>query len=167
MGWGTQKACTFKLEVDIAAAAAGPTLEAHTSIDRISAPIGAIKKVRQYNYGPTSTGDFPIQVLPKNTTYHALHLFEMAAGDVNKIKVEVDQNRVWEAESFLMNAFYGFQGITRQSGVYSIVFDASTRLGDVLPLVNNGRPVSDFLLTVDMAVANNFTLVTEELGLPF
>jgi hypothetical protein len=166
LAWGTQDVSTFQIEVDIDAAATAPTIEAYAEISRVRRPLGIISKNRRFTIGVTSTGERQIQNLPKiGTSYAALHMFETTAADISEVLVEIDQTKVWETPAFLANAVYDVNEITTQSGIFSTIFDFDRRVSSTLSMVkSDGSVVSDFMVTTTMAVAADFTIVTEEFG---
>jgi len=166
LAWGTQDVSTFQVEVDIATGATAPTLEAYAEISRVRRPLGIISKNRRFTIGVTGTGDRQIQNLPKiGTSYAAIHAFETTAADIASMLVEIDQTKVWETPSFLANAIYDANLIETQSGIFSVIFDFDRRVSSTLSMVkSDGTVVSDFMVTANVANAQDFTLVTEEFG---
>jgi hypothetical protein len=165
LGWGTADVATFQIEVDIASGALAPTLDAWADVVDVEETMGAIIKNRQYTIPVTATGVRNVQELPKTgTAYYALHLFETAAADISAVEIKTNQRDRFDAPAALNTAILATQDITVQSGVFSVVFDRTRRVGDSLSMVEGGRPVSDFQLDATMAVANNFTIITEEIG---
>ncbi|MEQ8585934.1 MAG: major capsid protein P2 [Thalassobaculaceae bacterium] len=167
--WGTADVPTFQIEVDVASGALAPTLEAYATISRARRPLGAIKRMRRFVVPVTATGDVQVQNLPKiGTSYNALHMIETTAGDINSVLVEVDQTKVWDTPAFLANSLYAQRDLVPQSGIFHVVFDYDKRAGSPLSMVKaDGSVVSDFMVTANMAVAANVTILTEETGLRF
>lgn len=164
LAWGTQDIQTFQIEVDIDGGATSPQLKAYADISDQKRNLGVIKKNRRYNVGVTATGDRQYNELPKGPSYYALHLFEDTAGDITHVEVATNQMPRFDAPAAIAGAVYGYQELTSQSGIYSVIFDRTRRVADVLPTLQNGAPISDLMLTATMGAANNFTIVTEELG---
>jgi len=161
LGWGTDGLATLQVEVDIVAGATSPVLDLWAEISDVRETMGIIKKMRRFQIGVTSVGDRQVQNLPRvGTSYYALHAFEGADGDITNVQVKTNNLIRFDAPSDIVNAVYGAESLTDQSGMFSVSFDRTRRVGDALSMAN----VSDYLLTATMANATDFTIVTEEAG---
>jgi hypothetical protein len=166
LGWGTGDVATFTVEVDIDAGATSPTLEARALVDRTNRPLGPIVKWRRFTVPVSATGIVNVTTLPKSDAYYRLHAFSTLIDDV---EVKVDQVEVFKATDAQMRELYAEQGLSVPAALTSIIFDATQRVGDALPMfVQTGpkttRPVSEFRVDYNMNTATSFTLITETVG---
>ncbi len=90
-----QKITTLSVEIDINAAATSPALSAK-AVQSLPRPVGMIKKVRQFNYTVSATGDFEISDLPKGDIINKVVFDNHATIASTKLKVERDNFIVFE-----------------------------------------------------------------------
>jgi hypothetical protein len=178
LAWGTADISTFQIEVDIAAAATGPTLIPHADVEYTSRPNGLISKWRSYTQPVSGVGITTNNTLPKNPAeaYQAIHAFMQTATDISDVTVKTDQvvrfqGTFTDMTSLLTHEGGNGNGWSPQASMFHIVFDRTGRVADALPMqyVNaSGKPtgqlVGDFRIDWDMANANSFPFIVEVLG---
>lgn len=161
LAWGTADLNTMTLEIDIDAGASSPTLEARGVINRIARPMGPIVKWRKFNANAGGAGLFNIQTLPKIDSYYGVHF---ATASIDNARALLDQVETWNFTEAQMQAFLTNEGLTPQTGYYHLVWDATNRLADSLPMVVGDRRAGDFRIDLTMAAAASFDYITETLG---
>lgn len=172
LAWGVADVATFQVEIDIAAGATAPTLDVRAYVERKSQPLGPIVKWRRFTVAPAATGVFNFSTLPRDAgNYGRLHFFENAAGDINSIEVIREGRQVFSADDADFEALMTELGLTPQAALTTVAFDADQQVSNFLPmrvpLDRNGarsRPVTDFRVNIDYAVAAASTLIAEILG---
>ena len=166
LAWGTQDISTFTVEVDIAAGATAPTLDARIVVDRVRRPLGPIVKWRRFTVPVSAVGIVNVTTLPKQDAYYRLHAFSTLIDDV---EVNIDQLEVFKMDDAHMRELYTEMGLAVPAALTSIIFDPTQRVGDALAMVTrlpNGQSqaVSEFRVDYNMNTATSFPLITEVLG---
>ncbi len=94
---------SISLEIDIASAATGPlfTVTAQTTPSRFA---GLIKVVKNFNYTPSSSGEYDIVDLPKGPLINRI---TMQSADVNRVKVSRDDTDVFDRTKALNAVLQG------------------------------------------------------------
>jgi hypothetical protein len=165
LAWPMGDVSTFTLEVDIAAGRTAPALSVKGLIERDAVDsegkprvrLGAIKKIKRHTVPITLIGVNNYSTLPKGDAYSALHC---VSPNVLNMVVTADGRERFNANSADITELFGQEGLQRQTGVFSVVFDATKRLGDVLPTNN----LSDLRLEFDMSAATSFVMLSEAIG---
>lgn len=174
LAWGMADVQNFTMEIDIDSGATSPTLAMVAEKEISNDPMGPIVKWRRNQIQVSGTGVRSVTDLPRNAgeSYKALHAFETAAGDISDVLVRFDGEDFFDVTDAQATELYADAGFTQQSagGVFTISAQGLTgRSADVWPMVrqvgNQQRRVQDFRVDFNMAVANNFTLISETLGL--
>lgn len=166
---------TFAVQVTIAAGRLSPTLEVYSIVDNARGqngkllPLGPIIKTRKFNVGvsavgvKTLTNDIPREL----GDIRALHFFETAANDISSVIVKLDQVTAFERTRALNDSIQSYLGKTPDAAVFHCDFTESGRPDDRLPMSRpNGKLVGEFRMDIDMAVANDFSILAEYLGAP-
>jgi len=91
---GTADVATVDITFDIDAAAVNPVIQAQAVLSP-NTPLGLITKVKEFPVSSATAGEKEIDNLPKRARVGAIHL--MGKSDINKIEVEVDSYKVYEA----------------------------------------------------------------------
>jgi|SRR5579883_164801 len=173
LAWGTADVGTFQIQVDIAAAATGPSLSATAEVEYISRPNGVIAKWRKFNQVVSATGHNINNNLPKiaGEAYQAIHCVPTASTDITDVTVTVDNViRFQLTEATANNLYTHYGNLTPQTALFSIVFDRTLRVSDALAMsyTQNGKAtgqvVQDFRVDFNMNAANSFNFYTLVLG---
>lgn len=167
-GWGTFGLSTLQLEIDIAAGAVAPTLEARAEIEDSTEALGAIVKWKRFNYAAAGAGDFDITNLPKSDAWSRLHIFTAQA---SAAVLKADNVDIFDMSLTDATAFYASKtSLTMQANVLSVVLDSSQQFDAFLPMTRKiaGREIAvqDLLLRVTLGAAANFVVIGEQVGLP-
>lgn len=161
---------SFQIEVEIKAGVVNPSLEAHAEYvpGNPAAGIGLIKKLMGQTVQVATAGAraVTIDTLPPIGGLHALHCFEAAAGDIERIALKVDTVEEFAADRALADILNKRHGHTSIPGVFSVRFNRSGDMGYALPTMGPGGRQPIFELSFDMANASSFDLVHEYLGVP-
>lgn len=176
LAWATEgNLSTFTMEIKVAAGRVSPKIEVSAIVDNARAPnggllpFGPIIKTRRFNVGvsavgvKTLTNDIPREL----GDIRALHFFENTAGDVSKLTVKLNQAIAFERDAALNRAIQNQLGFNPDPAVFHADFTETGRPEDRLPTrLPNGKLVGEFRMDVDMAAANDFTILAEYLGQP-
>lgn len=165
LAWPMGDVRTFTVEVDIAAGRTAPALTLKGLIERnatdeLGKPrtrLGAIKKIKRHTVPVNIVGINNYSTLPKGDAYAALHCF---SSNIARVVVTTDGLERFNANSADITEVLAQEGLTRQANVFTVAFDQTKRLGDVL-LTNN---LSDFRIDFDMAAASAFVMLVETIG---
>jgi hypothetical protein len=178
LAWGMADASSFSLEVDIAAAATGPTLTAHAEVEYISRPTGVIEQWLKFNQPIGATGQNINNTLPKipGQAYSEIHAMQVNNTDITDVQVTVDNVIRYQCTQTDSNVLLHGEGWTPQTsggaggGAMSILFDRTGRVSDALAISYTsggkltGANVQDFRVMFDMNAANSFNFITVILG---
>jgi ureidoglycolate hydrolase len=170
-GWGTADVSSFTVELTISGAAVAPALTGWAEIEDTVENIGVIIKRRTHSSKAASgAGLFQINDLPRKPleAYARLHLFSSA---VTSAKVVADSVEFFDLPRAVASALYAKQGITQQSNVFHVLFDATEQVTDLLPMTREvpgiGKVlVQDFRLDLTMSGASTFDIIAEVVGIP-
>jgi hypothetical protein len=169
-GWGTADLQSFTVELTISAAAVAPALTGWAEVEDVSEPIGAILKRRTHSSKAASgAGLFQINDLPRKPSeaYARLHLFSNL---VTEVKVVADSVEFFDLPKQVATALYAKQGITQIANCFTVAFDSTEQVSDILPMVRmvNGQPVlvQDFRIDATLSGAATFDIVAELVGRP-
>jgi hypothetical protein len=172
LGWGMGDVSNFTVEIDIDSGADAPTLAAVAETEISNEVMGPIVKWRRNQIQVSGTGIRSVTDLPRNAgeSYKALHAFEDTAADITDVLVRFDGEDFFDLTNAQATALYADAGFVMQDGVFSISPQLLTgRAADIWPLVKqvgqSTRRVQDFRVDFNMANAENFTLVSETVGL--
>lgn len=163
LGWGTQDVDTMQLEIDIAAGATAPTLEARLEVERVRRPMGPIVKWRRFNVPVSAVGLVNVTSLPKEDAYYRLHAHSAVIDDV---EVNVDQVEKFKATAARNTNLLTRYGLSPVAGWFHIAFDRTQRVADALSMRKGDPPrrIDDFRVDFNMSAATGFDLITEVLG---
>lgn len=170
LAWHMGDVRTFQIEVDIDAAATTPTLSAVAVKETSSFAMGPIVQWKRGVVQVAGTGDLNYAGNGDLNSVYAYHAFEAAAADITDIEVKLDDRIEFTATNPQATAHYADHGFVMQAAVFSVAFDHTSRTSDSLELVrrNAGNAVigaKALAVKFNMAVASNFTLLSETLGL--
>lgn len=165
LAWPMGDVRTFTVEVDIAAGRTAPALTLKGLIERNATDemgkprvrLGAIKKVKRHTVPVNIVGVNNYSTLPKGDAYAALHCH---SANIAKVVVTTDGQERFNANSADITEVLAQEGLTRQANVFTVAFDSTKRLGDVLPTSN----LSDFRIDFDMSSATAFVMLVETIG---
>jgi hypothetical protein len=162
LSWGMQDVSNFQVEIDIASGATSPRLQAKAIIERVTRPLGAIKKFRRYTIPVTAAGVVNVTSLPKTDAYYTMHAFSANVADILVQTDGVERFRATAAEA---SHLYRRHELAPQSGMFHLAFDHTRRVADALSMMRgDGTPISDLRIDFNMTSAASFTLICETLG---
>lgn len=167
-GWGTSNVQSFTLELTISGAAVAPTLAGWAEVEDSAEPLGAITKIRTFT-GKTASGAgvFQILDLPRKATeaYSRIHIMSALVTDV---LVEADEAKFFDLPKQVATALYAKQNLQHIAGGYTVAFDHTEQVTDVLPMVRlvNGQPqlVQTFNVAPTLSGGATFRVLTETVG---
>jgi hypothetical protein len=171
VGLGMANVSSFTVELTISGAATAPALTGWAEIEDVVENIGVIRKIRTHS-GKTASGAgvFQVQDLPRksNEAYRRIHLM---TGQASAVKVVTDGVEWFDLPRQVATALYAKQGIVQQANVYSIIFDATGQITDLLPMVRNvpgigNVQVQEFRLDITMDAGATFDILSETVGSP-
>jgi len=149
---------TLAIEIDIDAAAVGPTLSAR-AIQSQARPVGLVKKIREYNYAASAAGVFEISDLPKRGIINKILFSGHTANVYNSLVVERDNFIVFErttAENELIQS----DGVRVPQADYW-VYDPTEQGYAAEGLTTEG--VADLRFKLDITNPGAFTMIVESL----
>lgn len=136
---------TLQLEIDIDAAASGPTLSAK-AVQSSPRPLDKVLKVRRFGYAPSAAGEFEISDLPRGDLINRI-VFE--SSKIDAIRIERD-NRVIFERTKAENEDLQSNGVRDpQTGYF--VYDPTEEGYGSEPLVTAGVQDLRFILTMSGA----------------
>lgn len=168
-GWGTANVSSFTIELTISAAAVAPAIAGWCEIEDVVEPIGVIVKRRTLSgYTAAAAGVFPIKDLPRRDAYNRIHVLTTQASTV---KVVADGVEFFDLPRTVSQMIYSKQGLTHPTNTYSVLFDATQQVTDLLPMTRNVPglgivEVQEFRLDVTMDAGATFDVLTETVGQP-
>lgn len=174
LAWGTGDVSSFQVEIDIKAAAAGPTLDGFAEVDyalvkndqgqELQPRMGVISKWFRTQV-PINGTTQDILNFPKRDFYQQITFFD---SHITNVKVETDSIVQRDLTKVRNDAILASRDMAPTSDKYDVVFDYDDLLTSGLPMVMNGRPVSDFQvrLTLDDGTARNVPTILQRLGPP-
>jgi len=89
---------TLQIEIDINSAATTPTLAA-TAIQSPAAPAGLVKKVKEFTYTVSATGENQVSDLPKKGLINRIIIGNDSTLGISKVVVERDNFKMFERTS--------------------------------------------------------------------
>jgi len=147
---------TLALEVDIDAAAVGPTLSAK-AIQSAARPIGFVKKIREYNYSPAAAGVFEISDLPKRGIINKLMFDGHTANVYTSLVIERDNFIVFERD-MTENRLAQNDGVRSPQADY-VIYDPTERGYAAEGLTTEN--VQDLRFKINLTNSGPFTLTVE------
>ena len=157
-GFDSNPLTTLTVEVDIDAAATSPSLSA-VAIQSTPQPLGLIKKVLTFNYGPTGAGEYEIDDLPKGDIINTVFA-QNSASTLNFLRIERDNFVVFDRTD-LVNDTEQTNGVrVPQANLY--VYDPTEAGNGAEGLVTAN--VNDLRFIYDVGAAMNLLLNVEYLG---
>lgn len=170
-GWGTANVSSFTVELTISGAAVAPALAGWAEIEDVIEDIGVILKRRTHSSKTAGgAGLFEINDLPKkpNEAYKALHLF---SANVTDVKVVADAVEWFDQPKQVAAAIYAKQNIAHVTNGFSVIFDATEQVTDLLPMVRNvpgigNVLVQDLRVSATMSAGATFDVLAEVVGSP-
>jgi hypothetical protein len=161
--WGMKDVQSFQVEVEIASGRTAPALTALSYWQQGDEPMGTILKIRRFNLPVSAAGENTWNP-PILDAYAAIHA---VSSNISSVRVLVDNAERRNADVTDLHDLLDDQNLTAQSGWTHIVFDASRRFEDVLPMSKPGegnKPVQAFRVDFDMSAATGFDILTETVG---
>lgn len=163
LAWGTADIDTFQVEVDIAAGATSPTLEARVMIDRLRRPMGPIVKWKRFTQPVSATGIVSNTTLPKSDDYYSIYCW---SANISDVEIKKDQEEVFKLTAGQIDDLLSNHDFTPVSGLVPIKFDFTKRVADSLKMRHpTGERVGELRVDFNMSSAASFTFLTETLGL--
>jgi hypothetical protein len=170
-GWGTADVASFTVELTISGAAVAPALTGWAEIEDVVENIGVIVKRRTHSSKTASgAGLFEINDLPRkpNEAYARLHLY---SANVTDVKVVADAVEFFDLPRQVAAAVYAKQAFTQPASTFSVLFDATEQVTDVLPMVRNipgigNVLVQDLRISATMSAGATFDVLAEVVGSP-
>lgn len=164
---GTAGLTTFQIEVDIASAAVNPRLKLVFTKLLANSAVGSILKFRKTVIPVTAAGVRNETNLPKIDPYAQMHFFEAQPGDVQAVKIELDNTRQYEADAAENSDFLKYWDYAEQPGVFSIPFDYRRQAGELFDPIavrdgNTGAPLRahpHFQIDLEMAAGRDVKLM--------
>ena len=169
--WGMKGVESFQIEVDIAAAAASPTLTGWAIVDDVQEVPMGIVKLRREIIQVAAIGDVSYRLNTENgDSYQGLYLFEVTAGDVNNVRLEWDGTKLFDLDENDIGPFRKYAGSTTVAGCFHIPLDQNNP-ADAVPTLKRDREgnllkVQEFVATLNMGAAANVTAYREVIGAP-
>ena len=174
LAWGTGDVSSFQIEVDLAAAAAGVTLDGYAEVDYAlvkdsqgaenQPKMGVISKWFRTYIAINGTSQ-DVTTLPRRDFYQQISLFDPS---ISNVIVETD-SIIQRDVTFQRNkVILTSREMVPDDSQFDIVFDYDDLITSGLPMVVNGRPVSDFQvrLTLSDGTARNIPAIIQRLGPP-
>ena len=174
LAWGTGNVSTFQIEVDLKAGATGVTLSGYVEADystsrdangnEVQPPIGVISKwFRQQIAINGTTQD--ITTFPRRDFYQQISFFD---GDIDSVVVQTDSIIQRDLTAARNAGILESREMDPSDDRFDVVFDYDDLITSGLPMVMNGRPVTDFqiLLTLSDGTPRNISTITQRLGPP-
>jgi len=167
LAWGMQGVGTFQIEIDVASSASSPTISGYAVVDNVQQPLQSIIKVRKQTVGVSATGAVTVSTLPKRDVYHRIHCLENTAADIADVEVTIDSLEVYKMDDAENSALLATRGFNEDAKAFHIIFDETQRVEDGIPMAKaNNQPIAEFRIDVNMAAANDFTMLVETRGNP-
>jgi hypothetical protein len=169
LAWGTVGVNTFRIEFDIAGAAAAPTLTAWAEVDDVPAPLGPITKWYKETFNATGAQTLNITTLPKRDSYARIHA---RTALVTRAKATVDGLEVYDlSRDEAVAALPRRTALAMQANNFSVIFDDSDQVTDALPMSKQVGPnkfvgVDEFRLDLTCSGAGSIPLLIERVGSP-
>jgi len=172
LAWGTGNVGTFQIEFKIKAGVADPVIDGFAEVDtsivtvqggaNVQAPLGVISK--WYSTQIPINGTLQtIQSFPKNDAYQQISFFDE---DITKVIVQVESFTIREYTKPQNDASLRRRGMVPVPERFDIVFDHDDILNSALPMVANGRQVSDFQIKLELSdgTARNIPCIFQTIG---
>lgn len=155
------------LEIDIAAAAAGPQLSIDCEYDFYpDRNKGFILWEKRSIVNPTA-GDYDLNDLTKNGAYSRIHLM---TDKISRVRAQIDDSDVHDRTPDKIAAWLAKHGMTVQAGTTPVVFDYTQQRSDALDMTrkaSDGKtdvPVNSFNLKIThTAGVASYYLISERL----
>lgn len=170
--WGMGGVGDFQIEIDIVDNGQVPKLKAFAIVDDIiEAPAGIVKWKRN-NITISETGEVPYYV---NTTsgdsIQSLMFFEKNIGDIADILLEWDGVKIEQFTASQRNAYFNSFGDNAEivEKLQHVLLDHNNpadALRTTTDINGTVRNIEEVLVTLNMAAANNVTLIREVIGVP-
>lgn len=172
--WNIAGVDSFQIECDIKEGVNSPILKGTYFYDALTGSIGLISKwIRRSYEAVGSTRDYNVDREPADDFIQAIHAFPTTDGKfINRYKLTANgidvRNLIFASENqaglISDDMFPDVSGIPR----LDIVFDATDRLDDALPLAVRGVKIPDLNLYVeyDSSASGNLPTIAERLGRP-
>ncbi|PLW75406.1 major capsid protein P2 [Cohaesibacter celericrescens] len=168
--WDMLGQSTFQIDVEIKSGTVAPSIIAYAETEASTKPLqlGLIRKISKVRIANSNSGAAAITLttLPLHGSVQALHFFETAANDVEKVSLKLAKHELFSAERAVMNYFNNRDGFSAVSGVATVRFDSTRLPRDAMPLVASDMRQHELRIDVDMANANALTMVHEFIGRP-
>lgn len=172
--WGMAGVRDFQIEVDIANNSGQvPSLKGFALVDDVPEPPKGIVKWKRNTITVGATGELPFSLSTETgESYQGLFFFENTDGDIDDLLIEWDGVKMYDLTEYQNVAIIEqmFNGsFDTVSKLVHVPFDGN-HPADALRTVKNlnGQQVrvQELICTLNMAQANNVTLIREMVGLP-
>lgn len=148
---------TLSCEVDLAAGIVGtPTLTAR-AVQSAPSALGAILKLRKFQYTAGAAGDFEISDLPKGDLINKIYF---AKAGINTVKIERDNFVVFERPAATNTRIQTDGERTPQTNYY--VYDPTEAGNGAEGMVTQN--VKDLRFILDLAASGGLTVIVEYVG---
>jgi len=164
LAWGTADPWlqTFGIEVDIAAGATNPTLEAVAERVPIRSRLGWIIMQLRNPTAISATGQQEIPTLPRtNGPLQFLH-FDISTAVMTGLEIEVDGEDVFDAPLDVLADRLRYRNYVPQTDWVHFTTAVTRRAEDVLPL----NRVQDFRIKPTFSASGNLPIIMETLNAP-
>ena len=168
LAWGMRDVESFTIQLAIAAGRTAPALVAYYKADGVQEDLARIVKWVRRSYTPGGTGLFTISDLTKLETYLRIYLSETAAASISDVHVKADGQTVIDVSDAENQEYLKDQSFVNIADNFPIIFDDTQRASDGYRMrKRNGSPTGEFLLELQIAIANQIDVISEILGNPF
>lgn len=163
LAWGMADVATFQVEVDVAAGATGPTLDARVVVEEAARPMGPIAKWKRLTQPITAIGITTNTTFPRVDDYYSIYAF---SSNISDVEVKLDQQEVFKLTAAQLQYLLEDQDFTWVSGLFPVKFDFTRRVSDSLKMMKpNGQRASELRVDWNMSTAADFSYITETVGL--
>lgn len=171
--WGMQGIQDFQIEIDIANnAGQTPSLKGWAYVDDVQEAPKGIVKWKRNTIQVGATGELPYALSTTNgDSYQGLHFFENAAGDINNLLLEWDGVKIYDLTEYQNTALLaqfadGFAEVSKDVFIPVDMNHPADALRTVKEVNGVRTKVQELIATLDMANADNVTVISELVGLP-
>ncbi len=168
--WGMFGIKSFRVEVDIDAAAPTPTLSVSQYWTNEQSPMGEIRKFKRETFAVAGAADVVMNDLTKNERQLALH-FNAATTVISNIKVKIDNAELINAPSGDLHSLFKEWGYVPQTGWTHLAYDHRDRVlesANPFILQQDGtfppRAFLPYQVTLTFTGAATVTMVKELMG---
>jgi len=174
LAWATGNLSTFQIEVDIKAAAAGVVLAGYVEADYSTTKDAAGKEVQPAmgvickwfrQQIPINGTTQDITTFPRRDFYQQISFFDE---DIDSVVVQTDSIIQRDLTQPRNAGILESREMDPVDERFDIIFDYDDLITSGLPMVMNGRPVTDFQVQLSLSdgTPRNISTITQRLGPP-